>query len=215
MKGILRTAYFTYTVACLSTIEKRYAMPAKTSAIILICDNIVSLFFNPIVGYLGTRIHGPKMMGAGTLLVGISCFISSSPYFIYGSSDKLMISSTLKDSFNNNSSIIDNNFKYEYCGKSDFDCENNKSSFNVGALLILATAATLNGVGAITFWTIGLPYLDDNSKKESSPIYISFSTVFRMFGVALGYFLSSFFLNYYENPFLNINIKTNDPRYFF
>lgn len=43
-------------------------------------------------------------------------------------------------------------------------------------------------------------------------IYLGVSTVIRMLGVSLGYFLSSFFLKFYENPFLSMNIKTNDPR---
>lgn len=69
LTGILRAAYFTYTIACLSTIEKRYALPSRISAIILICDNISGLLLNPIVGYLGTRVNGPKLIGFGCILV--------------------------------------------------------------------------------------------------------------------------------------------------
>ena len=74
--GILRAAYFTYTIACLSTIEKRYAFPSRISAIILICDNISGLLLNPIVGYLGTRINGPKLIGFGCLVIAISSLLS-------------------------------------------------------------------------------------------------------------------------------------------
>lgn len=138
------------------------------------------------------------------------------PYFVYGTSDKLLASSSFKSpsSFGSllNNSDIDSS-KFEFCdGKSD-DCSDNRNSFNQGAFLILCIASFMNGVGYCSFFTIGLPYLDDNTKKKNSPIYISISTVIRMFGVTLGYFLSSFFLSFYENPNLKVNIKTNDPRW--
>jgi hypothetical protein len=57
LMGILRGAYFHYTISSLSTIEKRYAFPSRLSSIILIADNVSSMIINPLVGYLGLNEH--------------------------------------------------------------------------------------------------------------------------------------------------------------
>lgn len=57
LMGILRGAYFHYTISSLSTIEKRYAFPSRLSSIILIADNVSSMIINPLVGYLGEFVR--------------------------------------------------------------------------------------------------------------------------------------------------------------
>lgn len=158
--GILRAAYFTYTIACLSTIEKRYAFPSKISAIILICDNISGLLLNPvnsivfgfwklyflyfsfkIVGYLGTRVNGPRLIGCGVILIAFSSLLSGMPYFIYGPSKALYETSGPFDT----GSLALNKTKFEFCDGQYDDCLDNAHSFNFGAFLILAGASFLNG----------------------------------------------------------------------
>lgn len=110
--------------------------------------------------------------------------MSGTPYLVYGTSKSLLASSQSSpeiSSFNSsaylytslNGSEFNNNTKFEYCGLKKDDCIDKSSSFNIGAFLILAGASFLNGIGYSSFWTIGLPYLDDNAKKGTSPIYIS------------------------------------------
>ena len=141
------------------------------------------MLLNPIVGYLGTRVNGPKLIGFGCILVAFSSIFSGMPYFFYGTSDILVASSTSSPQTSSFPSILTglngsdlsgiSKAKFEFCDGKPDDCINRPNSFNKGAFLMLAGASFLNGVGYTSFWTIGLPYLDDNTKKGNSPIYIS------------------------------------------
>lgn len=102
--------------------------------------------------------------------------MSGTPYFFFGTSD-ILLSSTSSDSKSQFLSALPTSNgtspKFEFCDGQYDDCLNRPSSFNIGAFMILAGASFLNGIGYTSFWTIGLPYLDDNTKKGNSPIYIS------------------------------------------
>ncbi|OTF76755.1 hypothetical protein BLA29_014285, partial [Euroglyphus maynei] len=70
----------------------------------------------------------------------------------------------------------------------------------IAAVVILWIACLLNGIGYTAFYTIGLPYVDDNIKKKNSPIYLSTISTIRLLGPTLGFTLSSISLQFYENP---------------
>ena len=65
LMGILSGAFKTYSVGCLSTIERRFQMSNSTTAVILIADNISPIFINVIAGYYANRISRPKLMSLG------------------------------------------------------------------------------------------------------------------------------------------------------
>lgn len=139
--------------------------------------------------------------------------MSGTPYFFFGTSKILLPSTVGKSQFIASLPLANSSSpKFEFCDGNSDNCVDGPGSFNIGAFLILAGASFLNGIGYTSFWTIGLPYLDDNTKKGNSPIYISISTVIRMMGVTFGYFLSSFFLRFYENPFIKVPFTNTDPR---
>ncbi|CAG2107391.1 unnamed protein product, partial [Medioppia subpectinata] len=58
------------------------------------------------------------------------------------------------------------------------------------AVIILFAASFVNGIGYTAFYTIGLPYIDDNASKKSSPLYLSFTAALRLLGPAIGFLLS-------------------------
>lgn len=39
---------------------------------------------SPLVGYLGGHVNKARLMAFGDLLVALSCFLTATPYFIYG-----------------------------------------------------------------------------------------------------------------------------------
>lgn len=159
--AILQGALFTYTIGILSTLEKRYAFETKISGFILIADNLSQMVVSPIVGYLGSKYNRSRLIAVGELIVAISCFMSAIPYFMYGTASHL------------GSQIQNSN--YDLClFKNATSCELDEGhSTVILAVVLLWLACFANGLGYTAFYTIGLPYVDDNIKKKNSAIYLS------------------------------------------
>jgi MFS family permease len=167
--GVLQGAAFTYMIASVSTLEKRYAFSSKISGLILIADNVMELITNPLFGYLANRVHRPRMIGFCQIIVVLGCYLAALPYFIYGPGLKL----------------VGNNFSknetFEFCdSKRDIDsvCDENESNTVIPAVVILWLASCCNGIGFTAFYIIGFPFIDDNVKKKNSALYLSKNSVF-------------------------------------
>jgi organic anion transporter polypeptide len=192
--AIIRAAYFTYQISVMSTLEKRYAFPSKVSALILIADNLSGMIVSPIIGYIGTKIHGPRLIGGGMILVSLSCILSGMPYFVYGPGTHLLHQALPSRSLFNKSKI-------ELCDSHLEECGNEEKPFEMGAYAFLCIASFINGLGYTAFWTIGIPYIDDNVKKKNSPLYLSkfFQTLVPLFSSFLKHYLS---FRYYHSSSL-------------
>jgi MFS family permease len=224
--AVLQGAYFTYMIGSMSTLEKRFAFESKVSGFILIADNLSQMVVSPIIGYLGTKWNRSRIIATGELLVALSCIMSAIPYFIYGPATHFL----------SDSGTFSNVTKYEVCGgKNDYElsCKLKHHSTVIPAVVILWFGSFINGLGYTAFYTVGLPYLDDNVKKKNSPIYLSKSSLLsyriyyllfiithniysypmlgtsatlRLLGPTLGFLLSSICLRWYENPLCKCNI---------
>ncbi|KAG8187163.1 hypothetical protein JTE90_020038 [Oedothorax gibbosus] len=164
--GVLEGAYFTYFVGVLTTLEKRFAFESKISGIILIADNISAAVISLAVGYYGGKGHKPKMIAFGMVMVSVSCFVSAIPYFKYGPALHFLSQETFGPEKRQN---------LEYCeaGIRDEDCDNPGNASHLPAIYILFFGNFLCGFGYSAYYTIGVPYLDDNVKKKNSPLYFS------------------------------------------
>ena len=167
--GILQGAMFTYMVGIISTLEKRFAFETKVSGFILIADNLSQMVVSPIVGYLGSKYNRSVLIAMGETVVALSCIMSAIPYFVYGPGTHLL--STLVAGTNQTS--------YHLCGmKTTEQCESGGHSTVMFAVVVLWFASFFNGLGYTAFYTIGLPYVDDNIKKKNSAMYLSEWIVF-------------------------------------
>jgi MFS family permease len=188
--AIFQGASFTYLIGSMTTLEKRYGFESKISGFILIADNISQMLINPLIGHLGTKYNRPLIMAIGEMVVALSCFMCAVPYFIYGPNDNILD--------NRNSSLIGS--KNELCDSNrQIICSDSATVWP--AVIILWIASFVNGLGYTAFYTVGLPYIDDNTSKKNSPMYLSFTAAIRLLGPSLGFLLSSACLSLYENPF--------------
>ncbi|CAG2106428.1 unnamed protein product, partial [Medioppia subpectinata] len=205
--AVLQGAYFTYLIGSISTLEKRFAFESKISAFILIADNLSQMFLSPVVGYFGAKYNRSHLIAIGELVVGLSCIMSALPYFIYGPGLHLL----------SRTDVVSNVTQYEMCPTNPLDtkCGDDSTEHTTVylAVVILWLASFANGIGYTAFYTIGLPYIDDNIKKKNSPIYISTTATLRLCGPVLGFLLSSISLHWYEDPLYDPHINTNDPRW--
>ena len=162
--GILQGAYFTYLIGSMSTLEKRYAFESKVSGFILIADNLSQMIVSPIIGYIGSRWNRSRLIAIGQVIVAFSSILTAFPYFIYGPGTHLL----------SETKLLTNETKYELCSINNLEknCDEGKSTVLL-AVVIIWIGSCINGLGYAAFYTVGLPYIDDNVKKKNSPLYIS------------------------------------------
>ncbi|KAH7637101.1 solute carrier organic anion transporter family member 5a1-like protein [Dermatophagoides farinae] len=213
--AILQGAVFTYMIGIISTLEKRYAFETKVSGFLLIADNLSEMVLSPIVGYLGSKYNRSRLIAFGEMVVVLSCLLSALPYFIYGTATHLG-----SHGYTNSSS---SSINFDLCSViedssscqldvNDIDGGGGRSTV-IAAVVILWIACLLNGLGYTAFYTIGLPYVDDNIKKKNSPLYLSTISTIRLLGPTLGFTLSSISLRFYENPLMPPSFDNRDPRW--
>ncbi|CAG2109912.1 unnamed protein product, partial [Medioppia subpectinata] len=154
--AISQGASFTYMIASITTLEKRYAFGSTISGIILIADNVAELILSPIFAALPYFIYGPGVH----LLSG---------------SNKEIVGHLMK--YNKSTEFCDqNNFDNDMCGESG------GSETVILAVVILCIASFFNGLGFATFVAIGIPFIDDSVDKKNSPVYIGLVSGLRLCG---------------------------------
>ncbi|GFT65176.1 solute carrier organic anion transporter family member 3A1 [Nephila pilipes] len=202
--GIFSGSYYTYLIGSMSTLEKRFAFKSKTSGSIMMLDEITPLFLGIIIGYFGGKTHRPRMVGFGMLLSSICCFVSALPYFIYGPGTHLILSNVKNST--TGIQLCDAEIREENCDSDD-------RPPTLAAILFLMCGSFLKGFGNLAYYAVGLAYMDDNAKKKNTPIYFAIAFALRLLGPMVGFFMSSFFLSFYENPFVDPGFEKEDPRW--
>ncbi|CAG2102310.1 unnamed protein product [Medioppia subpectinata] len=82
--AIAQSAAFSYIIASVTTLEKRYAFGSAISGYIILTNNFTEFSLNPVIGYLADRVHRPRLIAICNLIVAFSCYLAAAPYFIYG-----------------------------------------------------------------------------------------------------------------------------------
>lgn len=163
--AILQGAYFTYFVGVITTLEKRFSFRSKVTAYIMVAENVSPIIACILIGYLGGKLHKPKMITVSMLLVVAGCFLSCLPYFLYGPGLHILLKPE--------ESLEDNGQRFCSPGKDVDKCEldDKLPESSHPAVLMLFIGNFLNGFGYVAFYIVGATYLDDNVKKKNSPLY--------------------------------------------
>ncbi|CAG2173637.1 unnamed protein product, partial [Oppiella nova] len=215
--GVIQGANYTYMIASITTLEKRFAFGSKISGLILMTDNAMQLVANPLFGYLANRVHRPRVIALCQLMVVVGCYLAALPYFLYEytalhtNTNGRNSSITALEYCDNSASVVSDSCNAT--GAGDGSGDYNAGGAVIPAVIIFCLASCCNGIGFTAFYIIGIPFIDDNVNKKNSPIYISTTAALRLGGPTLGYFLSSFCLRFYENPFHDPGISMKDPRW--
>ncbi|XP_049940041.1 solute carrier organic anion transporter family member 74D-like [Schistocerca serialis cubense] len=227
LHGLLGMSSFvlgSYFVGTISTLEKRFNIPSRTTGLIYGASEMASTVSVLALSYLGSRGHRPRWVAAGTLLVALSCLLRLLPHALYGPGhDALRLTvehgspdvvATALHSGGGTTAAT----KTSLCGAvgegSDAEsCGQRGGAASLAPAAILFLANALTGVGNSLYYTLGIAYMDDNARRSQSPILLAVSQCLRMLGPTLGYVLASYALRQYVAPDLTPVIDSNDPRW--
>ncbi|XP_045079433.1 solute carrier organic anion transporter family member 2A1 isoform X2 [Coregonus clupeaformis] len=162
------------------------------------------------VSYLGSRVHRPRLIGLGGLLMSISALILALPHFL---SQPYEYDSAIHDR-QDLCSLQGTSNMTEACGKA----ETKRIADTNNLWLLMAIAQLLFGVGSVPIQPFGISYVDDFAGQGNSPLYIAILFAVSVFGPAFGFLLGSVMLRIYVDvdrtgSVTNAELVPTDPRW--
>ncbi|XP_019868360.1 solute carrier organic anion transporter family member 74D [Aethina tumida] len=213
--GCIFSAAYAYFNGTITTLEKRFKIPSRTTGIITVGNDLSQLLLSVILSYYAGRGHRPRWMALGMYTVVMFCLLTALPHFLYGpGTDALSL--TFEHGTNGNDSFdaLLHQRKKSLCHtKNSTNSECVTESGTYSPQLILFAAQFISGIGGPLYYTLGVSYMDDNIKRSKTPALFSFSYFIRMLGPAIGYGLASVCLKLYISPTLTPTINNQDPRW--
>jgi len=94
----------------------------------------------------------------------------------------------------------------------DCDAEDAVGDKDWLSLWIIFFGVFLMGLGGAFYYVFGLPYTDDNSKKDQGPMLIAIIWASRLAGPAVGYALGPACLKLYVKPWIDVDFEEGDTR---
>uniref|UniRef100_A0A4W4EF07 Solute carrier organic anion transporter family member n=1 Tax=Electrophorus electricus TaxID=8005 RepID=A0A4W4EF07_ELEEL len=177
--------YSSYFKSAITTIERRFGLDSLSSGTISSLHEVGNTMLIVFVSYLGGRVHRPRYIGLGGLLMAVSAMLLALPHFLY---QHYTYDSVLKGD--------DLVLRDETLSQEDM-CHSLTQSPNMSLWLLMTSAQLLFGVGSVPIQPFGISYVDDFAGASNSSLYIAILFAVSVFGPAFGYLLGSGVLRIY------------------
>ncbi|XP_038160203.1 solute carrier organic anion transporter family member 2A1-like, partial [Cyprinodon tularosa] len=141
------------------------------------------------VSYFGSRVHRPRVIGIGGLLMAVSAMILTLPHFLSQPYEYESVLHSRHDICN----LRENSSRTESCGRED----TGRLSDSRKLWVLMPIAQLLFGAGSVPIQPFGISYIDDFAGQQNSPLYIAILFAVSVFGPAIGYLLGSVMLRIY------------------
>uniref|UniRef100_A0A3B3XMP2 Solute carrier organic anion transporter family member n=1 Tax=Poecilia mexicana TaxID=48701 RepID=A0A3B3XMP2_9TELE len=177
LSQLLYSAYFRSTI---STIERRYGLNSFSSGTISSLHEVSNCILIVFVSYFGSRVHRPRVIGVGGLLMAVSAMLLTLPHF-------------LSQPYTHDSALQSKN----QLGLTKSLPDTRRLADTTLVWILMAIAQLLFGVGSVPIQPFGISYIDDFAGSKNSPLYIAILFAVSVFGPSLGYLLGSVMLRFY------------------
>ncbi|KAJ8389619.1 hypothetical protein AAFF_G00118560 [Aldrovandia affinis] len=202
--------YSAYLKSSITTIERRFGLNSFSSGIISSLHEVGNTVLIVFVSYFGNRVHRPRLIGLGGLLMSISAVILALPHFLSKPYEYYSVILDKRDMCD----LQGNSSAPKSCGEEG----SHHSTDTSNLWLLMAIAQLLFGVGSVPIQPFGISYVDDFAKPGNSSLYIAILFSVSVFGPAFGYLLGSVMLRIYvdigrANPNSVQELSPTDPRW--
>ncbi|NWY94908.1 SO2B1 protein, partial [Loxia curvirostra] len=208
-----------YLKSSISTIERRYGLSSQTSGLLASFNEVGNTLLIVFVSYLGSRVHRPRLIGCGALLVSLAGFLMALPHFLTGpyeydhSSCPLVTSGTLS----NTTDLCQPGAPRAGANLSDASCPPHGSRENHEVLLVMFVAQALLGIGGVPIQPFGISYIDDFASERNSPLYLGILFSLTVVGPGVAFMLGSAMLRFYVDidkvSSAEVQLTNKDPRW--
>jgi sodium-independent organic anion transporter len=196
--SILGAFIFAYLTVVLSTIEKEFGLQSKEAAWVYSGNEISQIFLLVVLPLIGKVRRRPLWLGLANVVSAMGTLLIALPHFTARGSTFHLEKKSGED----------------FCdGTVEENCEDGEQAKDFFSMSIIFIGIFITGIGNSLFWTLGLPYIDDNSKKKDSPLRMSFAMAARVVGPSLGFMMGAALLKVYVNPNVDPGFDEDDPRW--
>uniref|UniRef100_A0A3B5N1X5 Solute carrier organic anion transporter family member n=1 Tax=Xiphophorus couchianus TaxID=32473 RepID=A0A3B5N1X5_9TELE len=145
------------------------------------------------VSYFGAKLHRPKIIAIGCILMSLGTFLIAMPHFITG---RYKIETTIRASENSTSQLSPcpvSSLESSRAGDRPSSlpsagCEQ-ESSISMWMYVLLGNV--LRGIGETPVQPLGISYIDDYAQSENAALYIGCIQTIAIIGPVFGFLLGS------------------------
>ncbi|XP_034019326.1 solute carrier organic anion transporter family member 1C1-like [Thalassophryne amazonica] len=200
-----------YMKSSITQIERRFDIPSSLIGVIDGSFEMGNLLIIAFVSYFGAKLHRPRLIGIGCLVMAIGSFCTALPHFFQGPykyetslthNVNNMTDSIMPCLTNGNISTADETPSV----KTNIGCEKVAGS---SMWIYVFLGNMLRGIGETPIMPLGVSYLDDFSKPDNTPFYLACIHTIGIFGPMFGFMLGSFLAKIYVDiGFVDLDFVT-------
>ncbi|XP_008580617.1 PREDICTED: solute carrier organic anion transporter family member 2B1 [Galeopterus variegatus] len=205
-----------YLKSSISTVEKRFGLSSQTSGLLAAFNEVGNTALIVFVSYFGSRVHRPRLIGYGAVLVALAGLLMTLPHFI---SEPYRYDHTRSED-------MPQDFEATLClpmtsapalAPSNGSCSSYTEAQHLTVVGIMFLAQTLLGVGSVPIQPFGISYIDDFAHNSNSPLYLGILFAVTTVGPGMAYGLGGLMLRLYVDidrmPEGGISLTSKDPRW--
>uniref|UniRef100_A0A8C2D835 Solute carrier organic anion transporter family member n=1 Tax=Cyprinus carpio TaxID=7962 RepID=A0A8C2D835_CYPCA len=184
-----------YMKSSVTQIERRFDIPSSLIGFIDGSFEIGNLLVIAFVSYFGAKLHRPRLIGAGCLIMAMGSFITVAPHFFQGPY-KYETTISHFPAFNGTEVVCSCSlvfiYLFIYFYLFYFFCEECEKAASSSLWLYVFLGNMLRGIGETPVMPLGLSYLDDFSREENTALYMALIQTVGIMGPMFGFMLGSF-----------------------
>ncbi|KFP27642.1 Solute carrier organic anion transporter family member 1C1 [Colius striatus] len=197
--GALSFVYFakalsgSYLKSTITQIERRFDIPSSLVGVIDGSFEIGNLLIIILVSYFGAKLHRPRIIGAGCLIMSAGTFLIAMPQFFMGRYQYERFPSTINSTVNTSPCLQDKSQTplsalEKSQEKTNAGCEKEAGS---SMWIYVLLGNLLRGIGETPIQPLGITYIDDYAIEENAALYIGCVQTVAIIGPIFGFLLGS------------------------
>ncbi|XP_057878282.1 solute carrier organic anion transporter family member 1C1 isoform X1 [Melospiza georgiana] len=219
--GALSFVYFakalsgSYLKSTITQIERRFDIPSSLVGVIDGSFEIGNLLIIILVSYFGAKLHRPRIIGAGCLIMSAGTFLIAMPQFFMGRYRYEIFSSAINSTVSLSPCLQDKSQTplsalEKSQAKVNAGCEKEAGS---SMWIYVLLGNLLRGIGETPIQPLGIAYIDDYAVEENAALYIGCVQTVAIIGPIFGFLLGSLCAKLYVDiGFVDLDTVTISPK---
>ncbi|XP_053718925.1 solute carrier organic anion transporter family member 1C1-like isoform X1 [Synchiropus splendidus] len=207
-----------YIKSSITQIERRFDLSSTHVGLIDGSFEIGNLFFLALVSHFGAKMHRPRLIAIGCIIMSVGAFLTGLIHFFMGRYKYDSFIHGFRNSTENYAACARQTLSEDVLSNQtdpstelNKDCVSQSSSSNMWIYVFLGNA--LRGIGETPCTPLGISYIDDFAKAENSPFYIACLQTITLLGPFFGFLLGSYCANLYVDfGFVDMESITITPK---
>uniref|UniRef100_A0A8C5ED86 Solute carrier organic anion transporter family member n=1 Tax=Gouania willdenowi TaxID=441366 RepID=A0A8C5ED86_GOUWI len=195
----LSFAYFSkalsgsYMKSTITQLERRFDIPSYLIGIIDGSFEIGNLLLIAFVSYFGAKLHRPKIIAVGCILMSFGTFLIAMPHFIIG---RHKIETSIRPPVNSTNNLYPCPASSPGSSRaggrpSILPSRGCEGESNVSMWIYVLLGNILRGIGETPVQPLGISFIDDYAQSENAALYIGCVQTISIIGPVFGYLLGS------------------------